>query len=61
MALSKLKFQAKSFVKVIDPAMPAMSEESTPGTPIMLLFVVRRAVQTTSVDTGRFQLRTKVH
>ena len=36
-------------MQVIDPALPAMSEESTPGTPRMQLFFVLGAVQTLPV------------
>ena len=40
---------SESPVHVIDPALPAMSEESTPGTPRMQLFFVLGAVQTLPV------------
>ena len=39
----------ESPVQVIDPAMPAMSQESTPGTPRMQLFFILGAVQTLPV------------
>ena len=39
----------QSPVQVLDPALPAMSEESTPGTPRMQLFFVLAAVQTRPV------------
>ena len=39
----------ESPVQVCDPAMPAMSEESTPGTPRMQLFFVLGSVQTLPV------------
>ena len=41
--------QSDSSVQVIDPALPAMSEESTPGTPQMQLFFVLGVVQTLPV------------
>ena len=41
--------QEQSPVRVFDPAMPAMSEESTPGTPLIKLFFVIGAVQTLPV------------
>ena len=41
--------QGISPVQVIDPALPAMSEESTPRTPRMQLFFVLGAVQTLPV------------
>ena len=39
----------ESPVKVVDPALPAMCQESTPGTPRMQLFFVLGAVQTLPV------------
>ena len=39
----------ESPVRIVDPALPAMSEESTPGTPRMQLFFVLGAVQTLPV------------
>ena len=42
-------FLGGSPVQDIDPALPAMSEESTPGTPRMHLFFVLGAVQTLPV------------
>ena len=39
----------KSPVMVLDPTMPAMNEESTPGTPRMKLFFVLGAVQSLPV------------
>ena len=42
--------QSDSPVQVIDPALPAMSEKFTPGTPRMQLFFVRGAEQTLPVS-----------
>ena len=41
--------QSESPVQVIDPVLPAMSPESTPGTPRMQLFFILGAVQTLPV------------
>ena len=45
----ELTFQCESPEQVIDPALPAISEESTLGTPRMQLFFILGAVQTLPV------------
>ena len=56
--------QSDSPVQVIDPALPAMSEESTPGTPRMQLFFVLGVEQTLPVwifaDSGSAQPRRRI-